>query len=82
MKLIAGPHNDDRNHALRVLKNLDLMDQFCGMTYCNYMNPNIRCKPETEFFDIAMRAANMVGKPKKCLLGDDSSANCAIATGS
>ena len=37
-------------HATRVLKILQLEDQFDGLVYCDYSHPEFCCKPEPEFF--------------------------------
>lgn len=65
-------------HARRVLTNLDIVDQFSGMTYCDYAHEDFHCKPEAEFFQIAMRDAK-VTKDTKCFFVDDSKQNCERA---
>ena len=37
-------------HASRVLRVLNLEDQFEGIVYCDYAEENFVCKPEEEFY--------------------------------
>lgn len=63
------------NHAKRVLKLLDIEDQFGGITYCDYTEgENLTCKPYPEFFARAMSEAGVVDKDK-CFFVDDSLTN-------
>lgn len=63
------------NHAKRVLKLLDIEDQFEGITYCNYTEgENLICKPYPEFFARAMTEAGVQDKDK-CFFVDDSLTN-------
>ena len=63
--------NAYKSHAQRVLKILDLEDQFEGMTYCDYAEPVLVCKPKSEMFGKAMREAGVVDVAR-CHFIDDS----------
>ncbi|KAF9104015.1 hypothetical protein BGX27_010274 [Mortierella sp. AM989] len=66
--------NAGKKHALRVIKCLGLEGCFDGLTYCDYLEPNFACKPETEAFRRAMRDAGVV-HASNCYFVDDSAAN-------
>ncbi|KAI9574721.1 pyrimidine 5-nucleotidase [Boletus coccyginus] len=66
--------NAYKNHADRVLKILNVQDQIEGLVYCDYGQPSFTCKPEPEFFQNAMRIAN-ISDASKCLFIDDSKLN-------
>ncbi|KAJ3521105.1 hypothetical protein NM688_g9063 [Phlebia brevispora] len=70
--------NAYRTHAKRVLQILGVEDQMEGVVFCDYSDPKFCCKPEPEFYDIAMRKAGITD-PKKCLFVDDSRNNVAAA---
>jgi len=38
-------------HAMRVLKILDVDDLVDGLVFCEYSDPNFSCKPEREYYD-------------------------------
>ncbi|RUS23380.1 HAD-like domain-containing protein [Endogone sp. FLAS-F59071] len=61
-------------HARRVLRILQIEDQFEGITYCDYTEPNFICKPEEEFYFKAMKEAG-ISDVSKCYFVDDSAAN-------
>ncbi|KAK9237509.1 HAD-like domain-containing protein [Lipomyces kononenkoae] len=66
--------NAYKTHASRVIKALDIEDQFDGVTYCDYNEPILICKPKPEMFERAMRDAGATSKDK-CYFVDDSSTN-------
>ncbi|PRP86737.1 hypothetical protein PROFUN_02886 [Planoprotostelium fungivorum] len=66
------------NHAKRCLKLLDLEDMFEGITYCDYAEPQLVCKPHPNMFEKAMREARITDK-EKCFFVDDSSLNVNAA---
>ncbi|PVG03634.1 pyrimidine 5-nucleotidase [Serendipita vermifera] len=70
-------------HAERVLKILNLGDLFEGIVYCDYTDPNFTCKPEPEYYDLAMTQAgldpNTPTDRAKCLFIDDSLSNVKAA---
>ncbi|THH11724.1 hypothetical protein EW145_g473 [Phellinidium pouzarii] len=59
-------------HARRVLRILNLEDQFEGVVFCDYGEKNFYCKPEPEYFHSAMKKAGITD-PTKCYFVDDSS---------
>lgn len=82
------------NHGKRVVKLLGIEDIFDGLTYCNYAEQPLLCKPDPRMYEKAMREAGIervedcffVGK--SCLftfwwtcltLIDDSALNCTKA---
>ncbi|KAK4705405.1 hypothetical protein P7C70_g786, partial [Phenoliferia sp. Uapishka_3] len=62
------------NHAVRVLKLLQLDDQFEGVVSCDYGAGEFSCKPEAEFFNEALAAGNQLD-PSKNYFVDDSALN-------
>lgn len=38
-------------HAMRVLKILNVDDLIDGLVFCDYADPNFSSKPEREYFD-------------------------------
>ncbi|KAK9321013.1 Haloacid dehalogenase-like hydrolase-domain-containing protein [Lipomyces orientalis] len=66
--------NAYKTHASRVIKALDVEDQFDGVTFCDYSEPILICKPKQEMFERAMRDAGVVSKDK-CYFVDDSFVN-------
>ncbi|KAI9285646.1 HAD-like domain-containing protein [Umbelopsis sp. AD052] len=71
--------NAGLQHAKRVLKLLDIEDQFEGITYCNYSEPNFPCKPEVTMYERAMKDAG-VKEHNHCYFVDDSDVNVEAAT--
>jgi len=69
-------------HARRVLKILKLDDLIDGLVYCDYTIDDFSCKPELEFYQMAMKEAD-VTDPLKCYFVDDNRGNIdgAIAQG-
>ncbi|KAJ5052380.1 uncharacterized protein L3040_002131 [Drepanopeziza brunnea f. sp. 'multigermtubi'] len=65
-------------HGNRVVKLLGVDDMFEGMTYCDYAQYPIVCKPGVVMFTKAMKEAG-VEDMKKCYFVDDSGLNCTAA---
>ena len=38
-------------HAMRVLKILNVDDLIDGLVFCDYSDPNFSCKPEQGYYD-------------------------------
>ncbi|KAG6336847.1 hypothetical protein ID866_2243 [Astraeus odoratus] len=70
--------NAYKNHANRVLTILNLRDQFEGVVFCDYEQPNFTCKPEPEYYHNAMKQTGITD-PSKCLFVDDSKQNVISA---
>ncbi|KAF8812527.1 pyrimidine 5-nucleotidase [Phlegmacium glaucopus] len=70
--------NAYRNHAERVLRILKLDDLIEGLVYCDYLVEDFLCKPEPEFYQMAMKKAN-VSDPSKCYFIDDNRKNVDAA---
>ncbi|KAK9463395.1 HAD-like domain-containing protein [Lipomyces oligophaga] len=66
--------NAYKTHASRVVKALDIEDLFDGVTFCDYAEPVLICKPKPEMFERAMKDAGAVSKDK-CYFIDDSFTN-------
>ncbi|KFA51675.1 hypothetical protein S40293_02743 [Stachybotrys chartarum IBT 40293] len=66
------------NHAKRVLRLLGIEDLFEGLTYCNYAEQPLICKPDPRMYQRAMDDAG-VEKVQDCYFVDDSYLNCAKA---
>ncbi|KAM0749786.1 pyrimidine 5-nucleotidase [Meredithblackwellia eburnea MCA 4105] len=62
------------NHAVRVLKLVDLADQFEGVVSCDYGAGEFSCKPEPEFFNEAIIAGGQPDVSKQYFV-DDSALN-------
>ncbi|KAI1403396.1 pyrimidine 5-nucleotidase [Hypoxylon fuscum] len=62
------------NHGRRVVKLLGIDDLFEGLTYCDYSEVPIVCKPHPDMFAKAMKEAE-VEKAENCYFVDDSYAN-------
>ncbi len=58
-------------HAKRVLQLLDLTDVFEGITFCDYAEEALVCKPYAEMYTKAMKEAGIKDK-SKCFFVDDS----------
>ncbi|MCJ1301067.1 hypothetical protein MMC08_003866 [Hypocenomyce scalaris] len=65
-------------HAKRVIKLLDVEDLFEGITYCDYAQKTLVCKPHKEMFDKAEAEAG-VTSAEDCYFVDDSYLNCTHA---
>ncbi|KAI0638133.1 pyrimidine 5-nucleotidase [Trametes polyzona] len=70
--------NAYKTHASRVLRILGVDDLIEDIVYCDYSDPNFSCKPETEFYENAMKKAG-VRDPSKCYFIDDSRTNVEAA---
>ncbi|RDW90297.1 putative pyrimidine 5'-nucleotidase [Aspergillus mulundensis] len=66
------------NHGKRVVKLLEVDDLFEGITYCDYANPPLICKPSQMMYDKAERDACATDKTQ-CYFVDDSGLNCKAA---
>ncbi|KAE8144773.1 Haloacid dehalogenase-like hydrolase-domain-containing protein [Aspergillus avenaceus] len=66
------------NHGKRVVKLLGIDDLFEGITYCDYSQPRLVCKPTQEMYEKAEREAN-VPSTNHCYFVDDSHLNCKHA---
>lgn len=71
--------NAYKTHAYRVLKLLEIDDQFEHVVYCDYTRPAFPCKPEREFYYEAMDVVGLRQEPEKNYFVDDSSANVVTA---
>ncbi|EAA32593.1 pyrimidine 5-nucleotidase [Neurospora crassa] len=67
------------NHAKRVVKLLEIEDFFEGITYCDYSQTPLICKPHEDMFKKAMREADVVDRWGDCYFVDDSYLNCKKA---
>ncbi|KAH8113236.1 pyrimidine 5-nucleotidase [Phellopilus nigrolimitatus] len=65
-------------HARRVLRILEIEDQFEGVVFCDYAQKDFFCKPEPEFYHAAMKKARATD-PSKCYFIDDSKTNVDAA---
>ncbi|KAF7944636.1 uncharacterized protein EAE97_005269 [Botrytis byssoidea] len=65
-------------HGKRVVRLLGVEDLFEGMTYCDYAQEKMICKPYKESFEKAMSEAG-VKEFKDCYFVDDSLINCEAA---
>ncbi|KAH8794927.1 HAD-like domain-containing protein [Hyaloscypha finlandica] len=65
-------------HGQRVVRLLKVDDLFEGMTFCDYAQDTMICKPHPEMFAKAMREAK-VKEMKDCYFVDDSFLNCKKA---
>ncbi|QPC74690.1 hypothetical protein HYE68_005442 [Fusarium pseudograminearum] len=66
------------NHGKRVIRLLGVDDLFEGLTYCDYTQIPLVCKPQKDMFMKAMREAG-VSETSKCYFIDDSHKNCVGA---
>jgi len=58
-------------HAKRVLRILKLDDLVEGIVFCDYRVKDFTCKPEAEYFGMAMKQAGL-SDPSKCYFVDDN----------
>ncbi|MCJ1240568.1 hypothetical protein MMC14_008572 [Varicellaria rhodocarpa] len=65
-------------HGTRVVKLLGIDDLFEGMTFCDYTQSNLVCKPHKEMFDKAELEAG-AASVDDCFFVDDSYLNCRHA---
>ncbi|KAL7822875.1 pyrimidine 5-nucleotidase [Trichoderma gracile] len=66
------------NHGKRVVRLLGIDDLFEGLTFCDYSEVPLVCKPHEDMFKKAMKQAG-VERAEDCYFVDDSFANCAAA---
>ncbi|KIJ99381.1 hypothetical protein K443DRAFT_102294 [Laccaria amethystina LaAM-08-1] len=66
--------NAFRPHAERVLRILKLDDLVEGIVYCDYRVKDFVCKPEPEYYQMAMRRVG-ISDPSKCYFVDDNRSN-------
>ncbi|KAL6237345.1 hypothetical protein BDW75DRAFT_86764 [Aspergillus navahoensis] len=66
------------SHGKRVVKLLQVDDLFEGITYCDYANPPLICKPSQLMYDKAERDAGAMDR-SQCYFVDDSGLNCKAA---
>jgi pyrimidine and pyridine-specific 5'-nucleotidase len=66
------------NHAKRVVRLLGIEDLFDGLTYCNYAEEPLICKPDPRMYRRAMEQAG-VEKTEDCYFVDDNYLNCVKA---
>lgn len=72
--------NAYKNHALRVISFLGVGDLFDGLTYCDYAELPIVCKPMKAFFDRCLETLNVDENGLKNLsFVDDSEINVKAA---
>ncbi|CAG9997782.1 unnamed protein product [Clonostachys byssicola] len=66
-------------HGKRVVRLLGVDDLFEGLTFCDYAEEPLLCKPHPDMFKKAMRQAG-VEEYGDCYFVDDSYSNCAKAS--
>ncbi|KAL5336429.1 Haloacid dehalogenase-like hydrolase-domain-containing protein [Aspergillus crustosus] len=66
------------NHGKRVVKLLQVDDLFEGITFCDYANPPLICKPSQIMYDKAEKEVGATGK-EQIYFVDDSGLNCTAA---
>lgn len=72
--------NAYKNHALRVVSFLGIGDLFEGLTFCDYAQFPIVCKPMKPFFDKCLKITNVDDEHKKDVyFVDDSELNVKAA---
>eukprot|EP00835_Amoeboradix_gromovi_P003041 NODE_188_length_15619_cov_0.374871.p7 type:complete len:207 gc:universal NODE_188_length_15619_cov_0.374871:1033-413(-) len=67
--------NAAKPHCVRVLRLLNILDNFLGMTHCRYDLPNFCCKPDIEYYHQVLRDCRYDGKETVYFV-DDSLKNC------
>ncbi|EPE06138.1 pyrimidine nucleotidase [Ophiostoma piceae UAMH 11346] len=65
-------------HGKRVVRLLEVEDQFEGITFCDYAKVPFVCKPHKNMFEKAMREAG-AKSAEDCFFVDDSYINCKAA---
>lgn len=71
--------NAGREHALRVLRLLQIDEFFEGIVYCDYAEPDFPAKPDRLAYERAMMCAGVAGRPDLCYFVDDSISNVRTA---
>ncbi|KAF5333526.1 hypothetical protein D9611_002441 [Ephemerocybe angulata] len=75
---VWGLTNAYKPHAQRVLRILKLDDLVEGIVYCDYTVKDFVCKPEPEYYHMAMKKAGLAD-PSKCYFVDDNRGNVDAA---
>ncbi|KAF8639633.1 hypothetical protein AX17_000898 [Amanita inopinata Kibby_2008] len=70
--------NAYKPHAQRVLRILRIEHLIDGLFYCDYRMKDFLCKPEPEFYKLAMQQAGITD-PSKCYFVDDNIGNVKAA---
>ncbi|PFH52803.1 hypothetical protein AMATHDRAFT_73928 [Amanita thiersii Skay4041] len=70
--------NAYKPHAQRVLRILQLDGLIDGLLYCNYQVKDFICKPEAEFYNLAIQQVGITDR-SKCYFVDDSFRNVQAA---
>lgn len=70
--------NAYKNHAKRVISLLGIGDLFDGLTYCDYSQNDLICKPMKECYDRALFEAGVTNYDN-CYFVDDSAINVKAA---
>lgn len=65
-------------HAVKVLKLLELHEYIEGIIYCDYAQERFACKPEREFYDAALEVVGLKDA-SRCYFVDDSKLNITAA---
>ncbi|KAK0629798.1 Haloacid dehalogenase-like hydrolase-domain-containing protein [Bombardia bombarda] len=66
------------NHAKRVIRLLEIEEFFEGITFCDYSDMPLVCKPHPNMFSKAMKQAG-IDRYEDCFFVDDSYINCKQA---
>lgn len=66
--------NAYKTHGLRVVELLGISDLFDGITYCDYSQFPLLCKPKSEMFEKAMQESETPSSDN-CIYIDDSGTN-------
>jgi pyrimidine and pyridine-specific 5'-nucleotidase len=72
--------NAYKNHGKRVVQLLGIADLFDGLTYCDYSQTDLVCKPSVKMFNKALREANGGNSFENHYFIDDSVANIQTST--
>jgi len=75
---VWGLTNAYKTHAWRVLRALELDDLVEDVFFCDYAIPNFSCKPEPEYYAVALNMAK-IKDPSKCYFVDDNQKNVETA---
>ncbi|KAH7017529.1 Haloacid dehalogenase-like hydrolase-domain-containing protein [Ilyonectria destructans] len=70
--------NAYKTHGKRVVRLLGIDDLFDGLTFCDYGQQPLICKPDPRMYEKAMREAG-IEQPENCFFVDDSYQNCVNA---
>lgn len=72
--------NAYKNHGKRVIQLLGIGDLFDGLTYCDYSQQDLICKPDAKMFYKALKEANGGESFKNHYFIDDSTPNIETST--